>query len=77
MDRGAWWAAVHGVTKSWTGLSDLTTATTSLSETPNPWAGILLPVPGTRVGGGQRSTVVGGDADYVGEVRRGLLSFWP
>ena len=23
MDRGAWWATVHGVTKSWTGLSDL------------------------------------------------------
>ena len=22
MDRGAWWATVHGVTKSWTGLSD-------------------------------------------------------
>ena len=22
MDRGAWWAAVHGVTKSRTGLSD-------------------------------------------------------
>ena len=22
MDRGAWWAAVHGVTKSWTRLSD-------------------------------------------------------
>ena len=22
MDRGAWWAAVHGVTKSWTQLSD-------------------------------------------------------
>ena len=21
-DRGAWWATVHGVTKSWTGLSD-------------------------------------------------------
>ena len=21
MDRGAWWATVHGVTKSWTGLS--------------------------------------------------------
>ena len=21
MDRGAWWAAVHGVVKSWTGLS--------------------------------------------------------
>ena len=24
MDRGAWWAAVHGVTKSWTRLSDFT-----------------------------------------------------
>ena len=22
MDRGAWWAAVHGVAKTWTGLSD-------------------------------------------------------
>ena len=22
MDRGAWWATVHGVTKSWTHLSD-------------------------------------------------------
>jgi len=22
MDRGAWWATVHGVTKSWTRLSD-------------------------------------------------------
>ena len=24
MDRGAWWAAVHGVTKSWTQLRDFT-----------------------------------------------------
>ena len=24
LDRGAWWATVHGVTKSWTGLRDLT-----------------------------------------------------
>ena len=24
MDGGAWWAAVHGVTKSWTRLNDLT-----------------------------------------------------
>ena len=22
MDRGAWWATVHGVSKSWTQLSD-------------------------------------------------------
>ena len=24
MDGGAWWATVHGVAKSWTGLSDFT-----------------------------------------------------
>ena len=24
MDRGAWWTTVHGVTKSWTQLSDYT-----------------------------------------------------
>ena len=24
MDREAWWATVHGVTKSWTQLSDFT-----------------------------------------------------
>ena len=24
MDRGAWWAAVHGVARSWTQLSDFT-----------------------------------------------------
>ena len=24
MERGAWWAAVHGVAKSWTRLSDFT-----------------------------------------------------
>ena len=28
-DRGAWSAAVHGVTQSWTRLSDCTTATTN------------------------------------------------
>ena len=22
MDRGAWWSLIHGVAKSWTGLSD-------------------------------------------------------
>ena len=25
MDRGAWWATVHGVAKSWTRLNDLAT----------------------------------------------------
>ena len=24
MDGGAWWATVHGITKSWTRLSDFT-----------------------------------------------------
>ena len=27
MDRGAWWAIVHWVTKSWTQLSNLNTCT--------------------------------------------------
>ena len=30
-DREAWYAAVHGVTKSWTRLSDWTTATTTIT----------------------------------------------
>ena len=30
MDRGAWWATVHGVAKSWTQLSNWTTVTTVL-----------------------------------------------
>ena len=30
MDRGAWWATVHWVTKSWTQLSDLSTTHGSL-----------------------------------------------
>ena len=31
-DRGAWWATVHGVTKSWTQLSDLTFNFSTLIE---------------------------------------------
>ena len=33
MDRGAWPATVHGVTKSWTGLSDQTPTTIFLLST--------------------------------------------
>ena len=34
MDRGPWWAIVHGVTKSWTQLSDFTfTFTFTFKET--------------------------------------------
>ena len=29
MDRGAWWSTVHGTTKSWTWLIDLTVTTKS------------------------------------------------
>ena len=29
MNRGAWWATVHGVTKNWTGLKRLSMYTTS------------------------------------------------
>ena len=32
MDRGAWWAMVHGVTKSWTQLSNLTQQHISLAQ---------------------------------------------
>ena len=31
MDRGAWWAIVHGVAKSWTRLSDFTILSTFYS----------------------------------------------
>ena len=32
MDRGAWWAIVHGVAKSWTRLSDFTFTLTHLEK---------------------------------------------
>ena len=34
MDRGAWWATVHGVAKSWTRHSDSTTATITITWVP-------------------------------------------
>ena len=38
-DRGAWHAAVHGVAKSWTRLSDRTTMTT---QQKYPWMSLLF-----------------------------------
>ena len=35
MDRGAWWATVHGVTKSQTQLKWLSMPTKTLQHTPN------------------------------------------
>ena len=40
MDREAWWAAVHGVSKSWTRLSDWTELCPSVVE--RDWASALL-----------------------------------
>ena len=35
MDRGAWWATVHGVAKSWTRLKRLSKSTSKLSTSGN------------------------------------------
>ena len=35
MDRGAWWATVHGVAKSWTGLNRLSMHTCILLKKAN------------------------------------------
>ena len=37
MDRGAWWAMVHGVSKSQTQLSDFQVMTDVEAEVPTPW----------------------------------------
>ena len=43
MDRGAWRAIVHGVTKSWTWLSDFTKEVSNyLSTTKSSWIGKLF-----------------------------------
>ena len=39
MDRGAWWATVHGVSKSWTQLSDYAQHST-VTEHPDDGSGI-------------------------------------
>ena len=49
MDREAWHAAVHGVIKSWTQLSDLTTTATTCIEILHPHSRhfikvVILPV---------------------------------
>ena len=55
MDRGAWWAAVHGVTTSWTGLSDFTFTFHfhALEKAMAPHSGTLAwRIPGTAEPGG-------------------------
>ena len=41
MDRRAWWATVHGVTKSWTWLNDWTTSRGNTGK-PELWWGLAL-----------------------------------
>ena len=38
MDRGVWWAAVHGIAKSWTQLSDLHVTPTPAPSAFRSWA---------------------------------------
>ena len=55
MDRGAWWAAVHGITKSRTRLKDFTFTSMHWRRTWQPTL-VFLPgeSPGTREPGGLR-----------------------
>ena len=53
MDGGAWWAAVHGVTKSQTQLSDLTFHFHALEKEMAAYSGVLAwRIPGTEEPGG-------------------------
>ena len=51
MDRGAWRATVHGVTKSWTGLNDL-----ALTEQTKPGGWLVLRLPTVRQADGPPTT---------------------
>ena len=55
MDGGAWWAAVHGVAKSWTRLSDFTFTFhfhTLEKETATHFSVLAWRIPGTGEPGG-------------------------
>ena len=55
MDRGAWWAAVHGVTKSWIQLSDFTFTFhfhVLEKEMTTHFSVLALRIPGTAEPGG-------------------------
>ena len=59
MDRGAWWAAVHGVAQSWTGLSYFTFTfhLHALEKEMETHSSILAwRIPGTGEPGGLPST---------------------
>ena len=81
MDGGAWWAAVHGVTKSWTRLSDFTFTFTFMhwrkKWKPTP---VFLPgrIPGTGKPGGllsMRSHRIGNDWSDLAAAAAGASYF--
>ena len=51
MDGGAWWAAVHGVAKSWTRLSDFTFSF-HFHESERKWQPTPVFLPGESQGRG-------------------------
>ena len=51
MDRGAWWAAVHGVAKSWTRLSNFT-FTFTFTHWRRKWQPTPVFLPGESQGWG-------------------------
>ena len=56
MDRGAWWAAVHGVAKSQTRLSDFTLHLHALEKDMATHSSVLAwRIPGTGEPGGLQS----------------------
>ena len=57
MDRGAWWATVHGVAKSWTWLSDFTFSKMQLK-------GMLSSITGTVVSWRRSSSITGRTVSY-------------
>ena len=76
MDRGAWWAAVHGFAKSWTQLSDFpfTFHFHALEKARATHSSVLAwRIPGTGEPGGLRSMV----SHRVGHDRSDLAAAVP
>ena len=48
MDRGTWWAAIHGVAKSWTRLSDFTFTSALEKEMATHYSVLAWRIPGTE-----------------------------
>ena len=73
MDRGAWWAAVRGVAKSWTRLSDLT-FTFSFMHWRRKWQSTRVFLPGESQDGGAWWAAVYGVAQSRRRLKRLSIS---